>query len=368
MTDAAISPAPAAAASRGEVDDELRRMLRERTDRAAAYGPAFVALWEAASATLLGGKMLRPRLLMTAFDALRSDTESPDAGSACDRESAVRIAAAIEVLHFAFLLHDDVIDGDLQRRGRPNLIGALLNERAGLRAHDDLHWARTNALLLGDILLSAAHQVIAREHLEHDRRLRLLDLLDHTITESVAGEQLDVGLADRVLPADLTTVLDMTRLKTATYTFELPLRAAIILAGSTAGTEVAVAEIGRHLGVAFQLQDDLLSTFGRPDEHGKDAYSDLREGKETAAIAYARMTSSWPSIERHFGSPRLTSIEGDSLRARLTECGAEGFVRSLVDDQLRACVELLESADSGIPSALDPVIGDMLAAIEGRRS
>lgn len=361
MTDAALSPS--AAASTDDVDDELRRMLSERTDRAAAYGPAFVALWEAASDTLLGGKMLRPRMLLAAFDALAGETDAE-----CDRRSVVRIAAAVEVLHFAFLLHDDVIDGDLQRRGRPNLIGALLGQRAGLRAHDDLHWARTNGLLLGDILLSCAHQSFAREPLTHDRRIGLLDLLDHTITESVAGEQLDVGLADRVLATELTTVLDMTRLKTATYTFELPLRAAAILAGCSGRTEAAIAELARHLGVAFQLQDDMLSTFGRADEHGKDAYSDLREGKQTAAIAYARMTAAWPSIERHFGSPDLTALEGDQLRAQLVACGAEDFVSSLIDDQLRACVALLADTESGIPRALDPVIGDILAAIEGRRA
>ena len=159
MTDAAIS-APAASPSSGGVDDELRRMLGERTARATAYGASFVALWEAAADTLLGGKMLRPRLLLAAYDAL---TESLDAAAA--RASVVRIAAAVEVLHFAFLLHDDVIDGDLQRRGRPNLIGTLLNQRAGLRTHDDAHWARTNALLLGDVLLSDAHQILAREDL-----------------------------------------------------------------------------------------------------------------------------------------------------------------------------------------------------------
>lgn len=362
MTDAAIS-APAASPSSGGVDDELRRMLGERTARATAYGASFVALWEAAADTLLGGKMLRPRLLLAAYDAL---TESPDAAAA--RASVVRIAAAVEVLHFAFLLHDDVIDGDLQRRGRPNLIGTLLNQRAGLRARDDAHWARTNALLLGDVLLSDAHQILAREDLPHEQRVRLLDLLDHTVTESVAGEQLDVGLADRILPADLTTVLDMTRLKTATYTFEMPLRAGAILAGRTTATELAVAELGRHLGIAFQLQDDLLSTFGRPDEHGKDAYSDLREGKETAAIAYARMTSAWPAIEAHFGSAHLTAAEGDLLRSHLTGCGAEAFVQSLIDDQLRACVTLLADPDAGIPAALHPVISDILTAIEGRRA
>lgn len=363
MTDT-TTRAPAALPAADEVTAELRRMLQARLDRAQGYGTSFASLWRAATDALLGGKMLRPRLLLAAFDAFTTSATSGD--GAADRATAVRVAAAIEVLHFAFLLHDDVIDGDLQRRGRPNLIGMLLDQHNAPHHADDLHWARSNALLLGDLLLADTHQAIAREDLPHPLRLRLLDLLDHTVIDSVAGEQLDVGLADGVLPADLSTVLEMTRLKTATYTFELPLRAGAVLAGRDDGSDTAIAELGRHLGVAFQLQDDLLSTFGRPQEHGKDAFSDLREGKQTAAIAYARTTTLWPSIEARFGSAQLTPGEADAIRALLVDCGAERFVRSLIDDQLRACDTLMASPDAGIPADLHPVVTDIITTIEGR--
>lgn len=138
------------------------------------------------------------------------------------------------------------------------------------------------------------------------------------------------------------------------------------MAGRDDGSDTAIAELGRHLGVAFQLQDDLLSTFGRPQEHGKDAFSDLREGKQTAAIAYARTTTLWPSIEARFGSAQLTPGEADAIRALLVDCGAERFVRSLIDDQLRACDTLMASPDAGIPADLHPVVTDIITTIEGR--
>jgi geranylgeranyl diphosphate synthase type II len=125
------------------------------------------------------------------------------------------------------------------------------------------------------------------------------------------------------------------------------LRAAAVLAGAPHDVEDQLTEIGAHLGLAYQLQDDLLSVFGDPAAHGKDAFSDLREGKETAIIAYARMTSHWPSIELRFGSDDLDPADAADMRDLLSECGAEGFVRGLVEEQLGAATALLAEAEEG---------------------
>lgn len=350
-----------------DVVEELYQWFEARSRRASAYGPHFADLWRWASAGVRGGKMLRPRLLLGVFDALRAD-----GGAGAPRGSATRIAAGIELLHYAFLLHDDVIDGDVMRRGEPNLVGAVLRERdTGGPAQTDaavLHWARTNAMLMGDLLLADAHQLFAREGLPTSMRERLWDLLDHAITESVAGEQLDVGLSDGAVESDLDTVLGMSRLKTATYTFELPLRAAAILAAGSPRTEQALGAIGRHLGVAFQLQDDLLSTFGRDEEHGKDAFSDLREGKETVIVAYARTTSAWPGIRLLFGNGSLEEHDARLIRDLLVDCGAEQFVRSLIADRLIAAAELIASPQSELTDELTQLLEQFMDSMEERRS
>lgn len=355
-----------------EIERELGTILEDRMRHATAYGPQFVRLWQLASESIEGGKLVRPRLLMDAFDALAQGLE-PDAAP---RESALRISAAVELLHFSFLLHDDVIDEDLLRRGAPNLIGRVLQDHPlttpdasdGTWRGDAMHWARSNGILMGDLMLAAAHQVFAREPLPPAVRSRLLDLLDHTVTESVAGEQFDVGLSDGAMRSELTAVLEMSRMKTATYTFALPLRAAAILAGTGTTVEDALESVGRHLGVAFQMQDDLLSVFGRSDEHGKDAFSDLREGKETVIIAFARTTSTWPSIAPRFGASDLTVPDGTMIRGLLSRCGAEDFVRSLVDDHLSAATDLVSSTDSAVPRALAEVVLNLVETLEGRRT
>lgn len=356
------------------IENELSGLIGKRASAATAYGADFARLWALAGRNVLGGKFVRPLLLMETYDALRQRHHEHGPAETRRRETAISIAAAIELLHYAFLLHDDVIDGDLVRRGHPNLIGSLLAEASetarrdgtdGTRAGSDLHWAQTGGILMGDMLLAATHQSFARADLPHELRLRLLDLLEHTINETVAGEQLDVGLGDGVIAPDLRTILVMCGYKTATYTFELPLRAAAALAGADFAVENALATAGRHLGLAFQLQDDLLSTFGDPRRHGKDPFSDLREGKETAIIAHARTTNAWPDIESFFGKPELSVDDGAHVRRHLSACGAEAFVQGLIEEQMQAFNSQLTTT---IPAGVRNVLLDLAGQLEGRQS
>lgn len=347
------------------VELELAGFFQHHTATAEAYGPEFQRLWHLASDGILGGKLVRPTLFLGAYRALAGDADSG---------AAVRISASIELLHYSFLLHDDVIDGDYFRRHRPNLIGALVSDHPPLRSHHEvhrhppqrLHWARSGGILMGDLVLSAVHQRFAREDLPHDVRLRLLDLLEHTITESVAGQQVDVGLTDEVISPQLDTVLRMCALKTGTYTFEMPLRAAAILAAASPELEATLGQAGHHLGLAFQLQDDLISTFVDASEHGKDPFSDLREGKQTALIAHARTTPYWPRIEPRLGAADFHFDDGIMIRSLLTEGGSREFVQAMVTDQMNACFTLLRSADA--PDPMVVFLRRLTASLEDRQA
>ncbi|WP_087013214.1 polyprenyl synthetase family protein [Leucobacter sp. 7(1)] len=358
------------------VSRELDRLLSARDEQVARYGPEFARLWQHARARAIGGKLLRPRLLLGAFDALSQARES---AAIAEQATAVRMAAMTEILHYSFLLHDDVIDGDLSRRGQLNLIGAVLEDRvrhvsrpgqflADDRERRDLHWAKTSGILMGDLFLAIAHQIVAREALPADARLRMLDLLDHTIVESIAGEHLDVGLSTGAVSASPGAVLRMSQLKTATYTFEFPLRTAAILASAPPRVDHILGKIGRALGLAFQLQDDLLSTFGQPDEHGKDAFSDLREGKETALIAHARGTAEWPHIASRLGRQELHVEECRDLRDRLRACGAERAVATLITEQVAECEEICAAEAAVLPPALTQFISELVTELDGRRT
>lgn len=322
-----------------EIYRELNRTFSSLSKRCSSYGPEFRACLDTAFQALRGGKLVRPRMLLGTHRTMTTET----ATGAANHEVALQIAVATELLHFAFLVHDDVIDGDLYRRGKLNFIGQILKQRDPDNFSDrspdpeHLHWASSNGILIGNLFLAATHQVFARVDLPHPARLRLLDLLDHTMNDSLVGEFLDVGLSSRAITPDINTALEMSRLKTATYTFELPLRAAAILAGLSEEDEQKVGVIGAHLGTAYQLQDDYLSTFGEAAEHGKDAFSDLREGKETTIIGFARATRHWKDIEVNFNNAELTTTQGEQIRDLLIQCGAEEYSRDTIRHHLDAC-------------------------------
>ena len=348
------------------VTEELEALWRDGRLRAEAAGGDLADLWDAAAETLVGGKLVRPLLLLAMADALAGD---PQCAAAAARPVMIRAAAGLEILHAAFLLHDDVIDADLQRRGKDNLIGVLAAREA---PHDpssagpaaNLHWANSSAILIGDLLLSRAHQLFARLEVPEARRLALLDLLEEATTVTVAGECLDVGLADGMLRADLDRVLAMTSAKTAAYTFELPLRMAAVLAGAPEHDGV-LARAGRHLGLSYQLRDDLLSAFGERAEHGKDPLSDLREGKRTALVMIAQERPGWDAVASDLGRADLTEHSAEPLREHLRTCGAREWVEQRIEQEMRAAQEALRAAPA-LPDAARQVMDDLIERLRHR--
>ncbi|MCR6712073.1 MAG: polyprenyl synthetase family protein [Demequina sp.] len=339
-----------------QVHHAIRAYCAERTHSASRYGPEFTELWRIATETVLGGKLVRPRLVLAVHAALtEADGPAP--------QTVVNAAAAVELLHYAFVLHDDVIDGDLIRRGRPNLIGTVANS-APTSGDVALHWATTSGILMGDLMLSGVYQLIAELDAPASVRSRLTRVLGEAIDETVAGEHADVGLSHGVIAPDLGTILAMSANKTATYTFCLPLAFGAILADADAATVRALTRAGRHLGSAFQLQDDLLSVFGDPAWHGKDAASDLREGKMTAIIAHARGTRQWRHIEPFLGRRNLTAPEVARVCGLLESCGARASAERLIGESMDAFRAAI--ADPAVPARAREDLGALAASLRGR--
>ena len=381
MTTTSQRVAAARVASHVDVAHAVRAVLRDyatqQANAAGRYGPDFQHLWNVAAQTMLGGKFIRPVLLVEVASAFeRAGFVQPGV----DEETVIRAAAAVELLHYSFVLHDDVIDGDVVRRGRPNLIGTVAAQHAAqlvpgsrLLSHGDhgataMHWGTSSAILMGDLLLSGVYQSFAQLDVPAAMRLRLFDLLGHTIDETVAGEFADVGLGDGCLEPELGAILEMSANKTATYTFEFPLRMAAILCGAPGDVEQRLAIAGRHLGLAFQLQDDLLSVFGDPGQHGKDANSDLREGKQTALIAYARMTGAWKHIEPLLGRSNLSAADADRIRMRLAACGAKAYVEGLIEDSLAAFDRACYDPEVDVPAEVRAVLVETAERLGRRES
>ena len=201
-----------------------------------------------------GGKRLRPALLLLVCGAL-----------GYRGAQRFNLAAVVEFIHTATLLHDDVVDESTLRRGR-----ATANERFGNPA----------SVLVGDFLYSRAFQMMLDA-----QDMRVMEILADATNVIAEGEVMQLmNMHDPGL--DEAAYLQVIRSKTAKL-FEASARLGGVLAGATPAVEAACADYGRALGTAFQVIDDVLDYAGAAEEMGKNLGDDLREGKVTLPLIAA---------------------------------------------------------------------------------
>src|ERR1700710_2225373 len=289
-----------------QVDGVLDRFFSLAKNRAAAFGPEYVRLWEELQSSAAGGKRFRPRMVFCAYQWL----------GGTDLEAAAYVGAAFELLHTALIVHDDVIDHDFVRRGIPNVSGVYRDQALanGATEKSAEHRGISAAVIAGDLALFNAYRLIDRSGVADVTRERLVEVMDDALFASAAGELIDVDFSHLTSMPRVDDILTMERLKTAVYSFECPLQAGAILAGASEETIATLADFGREIGVAYQIVDDLLGVFGHEAETGKTTIGDLREGKRTVLISYATSTREWDDVRSLIGDPDLT--EADAARVR----------------------------------------------------
>lgn len=327
------------------VDDLLREVLGQARVQAGQFGGRYQQLWAEIERSVRGGKRFRSGLVLGTHAAL--------GGQAV--QDAVCVAAGFELLHTAFLIHDDLIDRDTVRRGQPNLaatMGAAALE-TGADAERAHRWSEAAAVLAGDLALSRAHRLVAGVDLPMGCRTALLDLMDETLLVSAGGELDDTAFGLGLGSPGLAEALLVCESKTAMYSFRAPLRAGAILAGAGADVVRALDGIGRLLGRAFQLVDDLLGVFAPEDVIGKSNLSDLREGKVTALVLHARSLPVWPLIASDLGRADLDPATAGGMRRALAASEAP----TMVADQVRADLSQARGALGALPRSLVPVVG-----------
>ncbi len=264
---------------------------------------AFPAVSEIAAYLLGGGgKRLRPALLLlSASYAGRRD------------RSAIRLAAVVELLHSATLIHDDVIDSAGTRRGRPSA---------------NARWGNHRSVLTGDWLYMQSFQMALEE-----RNFRILDILIDLTQKMVEGELIQLEKIGRI------DVSEEDALRLATYKtaclFSGCARLGAVLGGLEGGEEQALADYGRYAGLAFQLVDDLLDFTASAQQLGKPVLSDLKEGKVTLPLIYAMENGHREARElvaRVLAEKEFHSVRPETIVSLVHESGALDRARGLAQD------------------------------------
>ena len=301
-------------------------------------------------------KALRPTLFLATCEAF--------GGSA---SSAMGVAVAIELLHNAFLVHDDIVDGSLRRRGSPTL-----HESAGLGL----------ALNAGDALGALAQRQLRRSIDQLSARVasQVLEEFETMLIRTAEGQATELGWCrdgvDDVGPEDY---LDLIMHKTCWYTTIHPLRVGALIGSATSTDGPAPAldamiRFGFHLGAAFQIRDDILNLTG-DDRYGKEIGGDLLEGKRTLMLIH--LLQSAQGHDRRFVSEFLaTDREGRSLddvdrvREMMDRHGSIAFAQAYADGVAAQAMTAFESA---FAPTLDPepsrgaaAVRSMIAYMHGR--
>lgn len=300
------------------------------------------------------GKRIRPLILMLVHRALGGSRSFNDSG-------LLRCATALELLHTFVLIHDDVIDRSETRRGLPTY-HRLAAQRAGAFEDENARTGENIAIVMGDVVYAMAIRALSGIEAPASVRQQLMDyFLDATIDTGV-GEIVDIiyGVRDiaQVSPEDIER---MYHYKTTRYTFEAPCVMGAILAGADPGKIRALAAAMRPLGLAFQIQNDLLECRFR-DAADLAASADLLEGKKTMVLraAYDRLDN----IDRSFlqlclGSARRTASTLAKLRDLILKSGA---IKAM---QQRTETLFAEAEDALAASGFTPEESRALAAAVG---
>ena len=322
---------------RSRVQSALDGFLDRQAAALDEVGPDAAPLVAAAREAVNGGKRLRAAFCYWGWRAAGGQ----------DDERVLVAAAALELLHASALVHDDVIDGSDVRRGRPAAHRRFPTVYAEqLRDSSAEQFGTGAAILLGDLLLCWAGQLLRGSGFGAVELSRALPCFDALCTEVIAGQFLDV-LAQASGRESMPRAMRVLRYKAAKYTVERPLHLGAALAGADEQLTAALSAYGIPLGEAFQLRDDVLGVFGDPRSTGKPAGDDLREGKRTMLTARAMAVAGARDralLHDSVGNRRLTQAGVDRARAALQRSGAVGDVEQLIGQlNAAATVALVEA-------------------------
>ncbi|MFI6276164.1 family 2 encapsulin nanocompartment cargo protein polyprenyl transferase [Streptomyces sp. NPDC050988] len=305
--------------SRASVDPELRRVIESLPGplrRIALYHFG----WEHADGSPAAGnsgKAIRPALVLTAVRALGGR-----------QETAVRAAAAVELVHNFTLLHDDVMDRDTTRRHRPTA------------------WAvfgDADAVLAGDSLQALAHQLLAED--PHPASSAAAARLASCVVELCAGQHTDTAM-ERRGPDDVTLdeVLAMAEAKTGAL-LGCACALGALYAGAGEEDVDALDAFGREAGLAFQLIDDVIGIWGDPSRTGKPAGADLMARKKSLPVA-AALASGTPAAAELAELYRVPYRDGDLERTVLAveRAGGRDWAQVQAADRMARALQHLSRA------------------------
>lgn len=295
-----------------EVDQFLEEYLSEYTNKVEKINPKFKFLMDNFRESCRGGKRIRAALVRLGYTLAN--------GNNAFEKQVLKVACGYEIFQTAILAHDDIIDKSELRRGEPSLYMRLGGG----------HYGISQAIILSDIGFFLTIKTISESDFADTIKSKAVSMFADTFLKTGLGETLDVEVSFKREGVSLSDVETINLLKTADYSVIGPLRLGIVLAGGDDKLINCIQKFGEDLGVAFQLQDDILGVFGSEKETGKSTSSDIEEGKVTFLYlkAYEKASKEQKKfLDENYGKGRRPEGALEKVKEIFEMTGAVGYLK-----------------------------------------
>jgi geranylgeranyl diphosphate synthase type I len=283
-----------------------------------------------------GGKRIRPFLV----EKLAQLYAPADVA-----EDWIEVCLAVELFHVFCLIHDDVIDKATARHGSDTIQQALLKQSYENREHDSAHIANSQAILMGDILFNTVYQLFTQRVAAEPHQIDLLRHFSQMVQEVCVGQIIDVDAMHKD-NVGIEQITEKNLLKTAYYSIVRPLQLGALLAKETADFPI-LAEVGRQLGLLYQLQDDLLDLTPVSGNTGKPKFTDIVQGQPTPLTI--RIAKQDPTIHTQLQTYRgkeLTESDYVDLEKLLKETDAISFAKHAITQYEQSARESIQKVEN----------------------
>jgi len=305
-----------------KADAVLDEFFAKKKKQAQAISPIAAEMIDRYRQFMIGGKKLRGAEIKLGYELC---------GKRAGKE-IIKASTAIEIIHSFLLMHDDIMDQDILRRGRPTIHKQCETQhQKEYQKRDSAHFGLSMAIDIGDLGTFLAYKVLMGSRFPLPQRTTAWEILNNTILEVAYGQGLDITYEafDKVTEDN---VLRVHTHKTATYTVTAPLQIGATLGGGSKKKLQAIEKFGLPVGIAFQLRDDELGMFSDEKTLGKPADSDLKEGKNT--LLFVKALERGNEEQKKFlkyahGNPNLTLKEVEKVRRLLIDTEALAYSQNL---------------------------------------
>ena len=284
--------------------------------------------------TMNSGKRIRPILFYFGYII----------GGGENRSEAVKTSILVELIHSYLLIHDDIIDRDDFRHGGFSMHYSYEKKAENnFKDIDTEHFGVSMAIIAGDLSMSFGYEILNSSNFRNDLKIKALNNLDKIICNTILGQTLDLTLS-KDDNFDIDMIFEMQKYKTAKYTIEGPLQLGAILAGANKKFLDSLSGYAIPVGIAFQIQDDIIGIFGNEKKVGKPIGSDIKEGKRT--LLFSKAIENADDTQKQIlndtlGNENISSADIGKVKDIITKTGSLKF-------SVNKAKELVKNAKEGL--------------------